>query len=144
TANDPRAVFAYSLPQDLHVSNIISASVPAGESYPGFHPPYAARVHRIDACFGQFVDFLKRRGRYDRSLIIVTADHGEMLGEEGFWGHVYYLFPPVVEVPLLVHLPASAPHLSVDVDGVQLTTDITPTIYAALGYLPAPGRPLLG
>jgi len=52
---DAQPLFAYSLPQDLHVSNIMSASVPAGESYPGFHAPYAARVRRIDRCFGRFV-----------------------------------------------------------------------------------------
>ncbi len=150
TSEEPGPVFVYSLPQDLHISNVMSASVPAGESYPGFHAPYAARVHRIDACFGQFVDFLRRRGWYDRSLVVLTADHGEMLGEQGVWGHVYYLFPPVVAVPLIVHLPwdraAARPAASGD---VSLTTDITPTIYAALGYDvrrvgALTGRPLVG
>jgi len=145
TASDRRPVFAYSLPQDLHVSNIIGASVPEGESYPGFHAPYAARVRRIDSCFGGFIDFLKRRGWYDRSLIVVTADHGEMLGEEGLWGHVYYLFPPVIQVPLIVHLPAGTPRpISIDADAVSVTTDITPTVYAALGYRPRQETPLMG
>ena len=31
-----------------------------------------------------------------------------MLGEEGVWGHVYYLYPPVIQVPLIVHLPTAA------------------------------------
>jgi arylsulfatase A-like enzyme len=138
-------IFAYSLPQDLHVSNIIGASVAEGELYPGFHAPYAARVRRIDSCFGGFVDFLRRRGWYDRSLIVVTADHGEMLGEEGFWGHVYYLFPPVVEVPLIVHFPTgTARRAPIDVDALSLTTDIAPTIYAVLGYTPRAQTPLMG
>ena len=145
SGDDPRPVFGASLPQDLHVSNIITASVPAGESYPGFHAPYAARVRRIDACFGAFVDFLKRRGWYDRSVIVVTADHGEMLGEDGFWGHVYYLFPPVIQVPLIVHLPREiARHVAADLDDIALTTDIAPTIYAALGYQPRRETPLMG
>lgn len=145
-----RPVFGYSLPQDLHVSNIMTASVPPGETYPGFHPPYAARVHRIDRCFGAFVDFLKRRDLYDRSLIIVTSDHGEMLGEEGRWGHAYYMFPPVLQVPLIMHLPRAARQLAgPDTGAVSFSTDIAPTVYAALGYRPRAangvmGEPLIG
>ena len=144
-AADPRPAFAYTLPQDLHVSNIITARVPFGEAYPGFHAPYAVRVHRIDACFGGFIDFLKRRGWYDRSVIVLTADHGEMLGEDGIWGHVYYLFPPVIQVPLIVHVPAAlAARAAVDLEAVSLTTDITPTIYTALGAEPRRTTRLMG
>src|SRR5262249_53031262 len=130
-----RPIFGYSLPQDLHVSNIMNASVPAGESYRGFQAPYAARVHAIDRCFGTFIDFLKRRPLYDDSIVILTADHGEMLGEEGRWGHAYYLFPQILQVPLLIHLPADAARSAPsDLDALSFLTDITPTIYAALGY----------
>jgi arylsulfatase A-like enzyme len=138
-------VFGYSLPQNLHVSNILSASVPAGEAYPGFHAPYASRVRRVDRCFGAFVDFLKRRHQYERSVIIVTSDHGEMLGEEGRWGHAYYLFPQVLRTPLIVHLPPStrvAP--PPDLDAISLLTDIAPTVYGALGYQPRPANRLMG
>jgi arylsulfatase A-like enzyme len=77
--------FVYSLPQDVHVSVINregNGSVDGG-SYPGLYAPYASRVRRMDACFGSFVDDLKARGLFDRSIIIVTADHGDSLGEEG-------------------------------------------------------------
>jgi arylsulfatase A-like enzyme len=111
--------------------------VPTGEAYPGFQGPYASRVRRIDACFGTFVDFLKRRGLYDKSIIILTSDHGEMLGENGEWGHVYYLSPEVLRIPLIMRLPPSmAAKLGVDLNAVAFSTDITPTLYAALGYEP--------
>jgi len=143
--DEVRPVFGYSLPQDLHVSNIMNASVPAGESYPGFQAPYAARVHAIDRCFGTFVDFLKRRRLYEDSVIVVTSDHGEMLGEEGRWGHAYYLFPQILQVPLLIHLPAAAARGSdPDLDAMTFLTDITPTIYAALGYRTRTGDSLMG
>ncbi len=88
-------------------------------------------------------------GVYDDSLIILTADHGEMLGEHGQYGHSYHLFPEVVAVPLIVHLPKPmAPTLRANPASLALTTDITPTIYAVLGYhpkqLPLSGRPLVG
>ena len=145
SAPDAPPIFGYSLPQDLHVSNIMSASVPSGESYPGFHAPYASRVRMIDRCFGEFVDFLKRHNLYDNSLVVLTSDHGEMLGEEGRWGHAYYLFPQILHVPLLVHLPRGAlPEAVQDTDAISFLTDITPTVYAALGYRPRASNGLMG
>jgi hypothetical protein len=138
-------VFGYSNPQNLHLDNIVTASVPAGERYDGFHAPYATRVHAVDACFGGFVDFLKKRGLYDRSVIVLTSDHGELLGEEGRWGHAYYLFPQVLQVPLIVHLPSSvAADDPADRDALAWSTDIAPTIYAAAGYAPRPANALMG
>ncbi|MEP6914895.1 MAG: sulfatase-like hydrolase/transferase [Acidobacteriota bacterium] len=137
-------IFAYSLPQDVHMSRL-PRSVEAGPEYQAFHAPYATKVHAIDACFGRFIDTLKARGVYDRSLVILTADHGEMLGEDGQVGHSYHLFPPIVQIPLIVHLPSALNRVaSVDVDAVSLSTDITPTIYSALGYRPEHTTPLMG
>ena len=142
---DPAApVFGYSLPQDVHMSRL-PARVEAGPEYRGFHAPYATKVHAIDACFGRFVDALKARGLYDRSLIVLTSDHGEMLGEDGRFGHSTHLFPQVIRVPLIVHLPAElARRAAIDVNTVALSTDIAPTIYSALGYAPAAANPLMG
>jgi hypothetical protein len=144
-AADPASpLFAYSLPQDVHMSRL-PATVESGPEYQGFHAPYATKVHAIDACFGRFVDALKARGLYERSLIVLTSDHGEMLGEDGRFGHSTHLFPQVIRVPLIVHLPAElARRARIDPDTVAFTTDITPTIYSALGYDPAPANPLMG
>jgi len=143
-STDAAPVFAYSLPQDVHMSRL-PATVESGPEYRGFHAPYATKVHAIDACFGHFVDALKARGLYDRSLIVLTSDHGEMLGEDGRFGHSTHLFPQVIRVPLIVHLPAELTRrATIDVDTLALSTDITPTIYSALGYQPAPANPLMG
>ena len=92
-------------PLDLHIGNIASAKVPPGESYPGFHGPYAARVRQIDACFGELVDTLKRLHLYDNSIIVLTSDHGDSLGEGQRWGHGFTAFPEVLRIPLIIHLP---------------------------------------
>jgi len=126
------------------VSNIVRASVPPGEAYPGFYPPYAARVHKVDRCFGRFVDDLKRRGLYDHSIVVLTADHGEMLGEDGRWGHAYFMYPPILTVPLIVHLPADLRSQTVDLGAISFLTDVTPTLYASLGYHPKGSNPLMG
>jgi membrane-anchored protein YejM (alkaline phosphatase superfamily) len=150
-ANDePGPVFAHTRSLNLHVAALGKGNLPPGDSYPGFEARYAARVHRMDGCFGGFVEFLKRRGLYDRSVVILTSDHGEMLGEDRQWGHAYYLFPPVLQIPLMVHLPpALAQGAAVDVDAIAFSTDITPTIYTVLGYRPnrqtdLMGQPLIG
>ena len=82
-------VFAYAQPQDIHISTITreGASVPAGESYPGFYAPYASRLKRADEGFGEFLSSLRELGMYDDSIIVLTSDHGDSLGEDGRWGH---------------------------------------------------------
>jgi arylsulfatase A-like enzyme len=133
-----RPLFALTRPLDLHIGNIASAMVPPGESYPGFYGPYAARVHRIDGCFGAFVDALKRLDLYDNSIIVLTADHGDSLGEGQRWGHGFTAFPEVLRIPLIVHVPARLRgQVSADLGRVSFSTDITPTLYSLLGEPPA-------
>ena len=68
---------------------------------------------------------------------MLTSDHGESLGEDGRWGHAYTLYPEVVQIPLLIHLPpSSAATLTVDRSRLALSTDITPTLYALAGQRP--------
>lgn len=141
-------VFAYSLPQDVHMSRLSRWATPSGD-FSGFHAPYAGRIQAMDACFGRFVQALRRLGLYERSLIVVTSDHGELLGEHGQFGHSYHMRPEVVRVPLIVHFPTGvAGTTRVDPDALALSTDIAPTIYATLGYQVSSdgtlmGRPLL-
>ena len=135
-------VFAMTRPLDLHIGNIVSAKVPPGESYPGFHGPYAARVRRIDACFGEFIETLKRTRLYDNSVIILTSDHGDSLGEGQRWGHGFTAFPEVLRIPLIIHVPASLrARMSADLGRLSFSTDITPTLYALLGEPPSTDGP---
>jgi len=136
--SDPsRPVFFYALPQDVHIAVASRRKVPAGESYPGFFAPVASSVRKIDGCLGGFVDFLKRTNRYDRSIVIVTSDHGDSLGEEGRWGHAYFLVPEVMRIPLIVHVPpALGSRLSVDLSALTFSSDIVPSLYTVMGYLP--------
>lgn len=142
---DPRPVFAYALPQNLHIVNAVETPVPEGESYPGFFEPVAAQTRRLDGCFGAFIGHLKTIGLYDRSIVILTSDHGDSYGEEGRWGHAYTLFPEVMRVPLVIHLPvAMAAGVKTDLTRVTFLTDLTPTLYSLLGYQPAAFGPLYG
>jgi hypothetical protein len=141
-----QSMFAYTQPQNIHVSviNREGRSVPAGESYPGFDAAYASRVSAMDKCFGEFIQFLKESGLYDESVVILTADHGDSLGERGRWGHAYNVVPEVVRIPLIVHLPASARSLAFDPGAPTSLIDITPSLYYLLGHGPISKNELFG
>src|SRR5260221_13246630 len=119
-----RPVFFYSLSQNVHISVAWSRTPPAGQTYPGFFPPVASGVQRVDACFGRFVDFLERTGRYDDSIVILLSDHGDSLGEEGRWGHAYFIVPEIMRIPLIIHLPSSMrARVSADLGAPAFPTD---------------------
>jgi arylsulfatase A-like enzyme len=103
-----RPMFVYTEPQNVHrvVLKDKGEPVPPGERYPGFYAPYASQVKQMDGCFGEFIEHLKSRELFDNSIVILTSDHGDSLGEEGRWGHSYWMFPEILRVPLMIHLPA--------------------------------------
>jgi hypothetical protein len=144
-----RPIFAYTQPQNIHISVIDreERTESAGQPYSGFEADYAARIQSMDHCFGNFIQFLKDRGIYQNSVVILTSDHGDSLGEEGRWGHAYNVTPEVVRVPLVVHLPESSRALTVSPRAPAFLTDITPSLYYLLGHQPIEsyrifGRPL--
>jgi tetratricopeptide (TPR) repeat protein len=69
---------------------------------------YDAEVAYSDALLGGFFDFLRKRGIYDRALIVVLSDHGEGLGDHGEDEHGIFLYREAIQVPLLVKLPGNA------------------------------------
>ena len=144
-----RPVFAYSQPQNLHLLMTYKKDVPAGEEYPpAFYAPYASRVKRVDACFGEFIDYLKAQGMYDNSIVILTSDHGDEHGEGGRWGHAYWLFPDIIRIPLIIHLPLGLRNkFQWNSQAIAFSVDITPSLYYLLGHKPTMhyenfGRPL--
>src|SRR4029453_12515772 len=136
-----------SLPQDVHISTITrEGSKPVdNQNYESFNAAYASRVRRLDGCFGEFIDDLKARGLYDDSIVVLTSDHGDSLGEDGRMGHAYTVFPEVIQVPLFVHLPTSlTTSFSADPAALAFTSDLTPSLYALLGQTPTAPSPLFG
>ncbi len=63
-------------------------------------------VAYLDGRLGELVDELQRRGVLDHTLVIVTADHGEGLGEHGLFDHGVSLYRTEIRVPLVIVLPA--------------------------------------
>ncbi|MHC4705990.1 MAG: sulfatase-like hydrolase/transferase [Planctomycetota bacterium] len=92
---------------------------------------YAGEIAYTDHCIGQVVDKLRQLGLYDSTLIIITSDHGEMLGQHGEGFHGYFLYQPALRVPLIFKLPQSSEHRRIT-STVGLV-DIVPTVCSVLG-----------
>jgi phosphoglycerol transferase MdoB-like AlkP superfamily enzyme len=132
-------LFSYTQPQNLHISVITrqGGKPISNENYRSFYAPYASRLRRIDACFGKFIQMLKARNLYDNSIVVLTADHGDSLGEQGRWGHAYTIYPEIVRIPLIMHVPAALREkYKVDAKQIAFSTDITPSLYYLLGHKP--------
>jgi hypothetical protein len=142
-----KPLFVYTQPQDIHISVIQrEGAKPLGSgSYDGFYAPYSSRVERMDACFGEFIQFLKKQHLYDESVIVLTSDHGDSLGEEGHWGHAYTINPEVLRIPLIVHLPAQIrSKVTFDLKSLAFSADITPSLFSLLGHGPIKRSPVFG
>ena len=70
---------------------------------------YEAAIGFMDAQIADVLTALERAGTLDRTIVIVTADHGELIGEHGLSGHAHNLYRNVLHVPLLVRYPDGVP-----------------------------------
>jgi arylsulfatase A-like enzyme len=98
---------------------------------------YLEEVAAADAGLGRLFKGLERRGLYERSLIIVTADHGEEFGDHGRFEHGHSMYRELVQVPLLVKLPARDRQRTGEIDVQVRLIDILPTLLDRVG-LPIP------
>ena len=96
--------------------------------------PYAGEIAYTDHCIGQVVKKLKELGLYDATLIIITSDHGEMLGEHGEHTHSYFIYQSAIKVPLIFKLPQE--RQSRRKKALVGLIDIVPTICSLLSIKP--------
>jgi arylsulfatase len=92
---------------------------------------YDSEIAYTDQELGRFFEELRARDLYDRSLIIITADHGEAFYEHGHWQHSRTLYDELVHIPLIVKWPEQTTRGRVSAPVSQM--DIFPTIIEAAG-----------
>ncbi len=93
---------------------------------------YAGEIAYTDYCIGQVIKKLKELSLYDSTLLIITADHGEMLGEHGEATHCYFIYESAIKVPLIMKIP-DGPRNKIINDEVVGLIDIVPTVCSFLG-----------
>jgi len=101
---------------------------------------YEAEIRFFDRELGRLLDGLRARGVLASALLVFTADHGESLGERGYWfSHGQHLHRELVQVPLLVRAPGGAPGR---VTQAASHLDLFPTVLSFFGLEPGETRGL--
>jgi hypothetical protein len=96
---------------------------------------YARAVRRVDDSLGGFLEWMRRTGLMERTLLIVTSDHGESLADhDPYYGHELTLSEALVRVPLIVSAPGGG---SRRVCKLTSLVDIPALVLGTLG-LPIP------
>ncbi|HEY7141196.1 MAG TPA: sulfatase-like hydrolase/transferase [Methylomirabilota bacterium] len=102
---------------------------------------YRNSIHSVDSVIGSILDALERRGLLDRSIVVVTGDHGQEFYEHGFFGHGSAFTPEQTHVPLVMHVPGLPFH---EYGHLTQHQDLPATMLALLGVDDPPERYSLG
>jgi arylsulfatase A-like enzyme/Flp pilus assembly protein TadD len=104
---------------------------------------YDGEVAWCDELVGRIVTALREAGTLDNTLVILTSDHGEALGEHGEDVHGYFVYEATLRVPLIVRGPGVAPGTRLGT--LTRTIDLFPTVLDLMGVRadqPSSGRSL--
>ena len=113
-----------------------AASAPFGTQWGTQYPNrYEGEVTYVDHYLGAIVDELGRLGVLDRTLIVVTSDHGSEFQEHGFLEKKLNLYEEISQIPIIMRLPGVLPR-GRTARGLCQTTDIPATILDICGLKP--------
>ncbi len=98
--------------------------------------PYDGEVAYADAQLGRLVEWLERSGEAGRTLVVLTSDHGEGLGDHGEEEHQLFVYDSTLHVPLVLAWPGRLPQ-GRRVGGQFRSVDLLPTLLDLMGQ-PAP------
>ncbi|MGH7505525.1 MAG: sulfatase, partial [Longimicrobiales bacterium] len=117
---------------------------PSAELVEAWTDDYDRAIAYLDHELGLLFEELDRRGVLDSTVVVITADHGEHLGEHGFMRHGTTLYLPVLHVPLIVRFPPVTPE-SVRVATPVTLRDVPATMLDLAGIegTPIPGASLV-
>jgi arylsulfatase A-like enzyme len=104
---------------------------------------YDGEIRFTDLHIGRLLDELRAKGLYDKTVVVVTGDHGEGFGEHNVRLHGYHLYAAQTKVPLIIRVPGLAPRRAQTPAG---HVDIMPTLVDLAGGAASPemmGRSLV-
>lgn len=100
---------------------------------------YDGEARGADEAVGQIVAQLERDGLLDRTIVVLTADHGEEFRDHGGFVHGHSLYQELVHVPLIVAGPEGLLGQPRVVSGTAGLIDLMPTLLTLAGATPPPG-----
>ncbi|MFH1403308.1 MAG: sulfatase [Candidatus Altiarchaeota archaeon] len=91
---------------------------------------YDGEVFYVDSEFGRIIDYLEKNEMLDNTLVVVTSDHGESLGDHGgYFGHGPLLYEHQIRIPLIIYCQG----VFREYDKLSLNTQLMPTILEMVG-----------
>jgi choline-sulfatase len=122
-------------PHSLRLRHVIAADVTevSDEQIQTARHAYLANISYVDRHVGRLLEVLEHHGMADDTVVVFTADHGDMLGERGLWYKMSY-FEHACRIPLIMRLP----HYAEAVRGTTVGShvgllDIAPTLLDIAG-----------
>ncbi len=109
---------------------------------------YHAMCAHIDVCIGRLLETLTFLGLADDTVVLFSADHGELLGEHGLLWKGPFLLDELLRVPMIAAIPGRPLGSGVKVDSVTSAVDLMATVQSVAGIEPdavlsGSGRPML-
>ncbi len=101
---------------------------------------YKTSVDLLARRVAELISILKASGRWENTLLILTSDHGQALGEDGAYYHMHSLSEACVRVPIWVRFPY-AKHGGTTSPNWTSLIDVAPTVLSAAGVAPPPSMP---
>jgi arylsulfatase A-like enzyme/Flp pilus assembly protein TadD len=92
--------------------------------------PYDGEIAFADAQVGRLIRFLKDKGLYQNTIIVLTGDHGESLGEHGEKTHGFFIYNATLHIPVIFHLPGQK--LGNRMPELVSLADLMPTVLQVL------------
>ena len=140
---DPHGPYESRAPFDKWYREVPSSAQPVERSYldpesvktptaQGRRALYDGEIRHVDSLLGGLLEHCEKLGIRDDTLLILTADHGEYMGEGDLWSHGPPGRWPVLHVPLIMSYPARFSDPAQIPEKVQLL-DIKPTILELAG-----------
>jgi arylsulfatase A-like enzyme len=81
----------------------------------------------VDSLVGELVNALKDSGRWEDTILVFTADHGEAFWQHGVYGHGRHIYDEFVKIPLLIRIPGMESLAGRRVSEVVSLKDLLPT-----------------
>jgi len=93
---------------------------------------YDGEIRYVDSQVNRLFDILKKKGVFDDSIIVITGDHGEGMGQH-YWIDHGRIYDEQLHVPLIIKLPDGGDYAGTRRSGVSSLIDIVPTVVEAAG-----------
>jgi arylsulfatase A-like enzyme len=126
--------FGPTLAQKTPAGNLIGFPdlAPTDDNIQTLRSLYFGLITEVDVHIGRVIKFLKDSGQYDDTLLIITADHGEMLDDRHSWSK-FTVHDAAYHTPLIIRQPGNTARAGTVVTQPIETIDIAPTILDWVG-----------